>query len=354
MNVNLEEIWQDYGLDKVQENIDKLFPEYTLSLGEIMGMLVRGELLETIEYIFTGTVGVVLQQMTGFRDILLLLILLGIASSVLSHFVEIFDRHQIADLGYYFMYLLFMMILFRVFEQSAEVAKEALETIVLFIRLLVPTYLLSVGVAAGTMASGAYSGMFALVVYGTEAFLHQWVFQVIRVYVLLCMVNGIWTEGRLKMLANLIHKVIVTALKAALGVVTGLSVFQSLISPVVSNAQNTLLHKIVNAIPGIGDVSGGVMQLVLGSALIIKNSIGILLLLLLLLLCLAPLVKIFVIAWVLRLAAALMGMVSDKRLVQCTHNMGEGCMLMFRLVGTAMLLFVILISIIAISTNHML
>ena len=49
MNVNLEEIWQDYGLDKGQENIDKLFPEYSLSLGDIMGMLVRGELLETIE-----------------------------------------------------------------------------------------------------------------------------------------------------------------------------------------------------------------------------------------------------------------------------------------------------------------
>ena len=47
-----------------------------------------------------------------------------------------------------------------------------------------------------------------------------------------------------------------------------------------------------------------------------------------------------------------MGMVSDKRLVQCTHNMGEGCMLMFRLVGTAMLLFIILISIIAMSTNQ--
>lgn len=354
MNINLEEIWQDYGLDKVEDNMERLFPEYDLSLGEIMEKLVRGELLEAIEYIFRGTIGVLFQQITGFRDILLLLLLLGIASSVLSHFVEIFDRHQIADLGYYFMYLLLMMILFRVFEQSAEVAGEALETIVLFIRLLVPTYLLSVGVASGVVASGAYSGVFALVVYSTETILHKWVLDVIRVYVLLCMVNGIWTEGRLKMLTNLIHKVIVTALKGALGVVTGISVFQSLISPVISNAQNNLLHKIVNSIPGIGDVSGGVMQLVLGSALIIKNSIGILLLLLLLLLCLAPLVKIFVIAWVLRLAAALMGMVSDKRLVQCTSNMGEGCMLMFRLVGTAMLLFVILISIIAVSTNHML
>ena len=352
MNVELEAIWQDYGLDIMQENIDRLFPEYSLSLSEILDKLTRGELLGTIKYVFDGTIGVILQQMEGLRDILLLLLLLGIASSVLTHFVEIFDRHQIADMGYYFMYLLFMMILFRVFEQSAEVGKEALEAIVLFIRLMVPTYLLTVGVAAGMTAAGAYSGVFAFVVYGTEAFLNGWLFNVIRVYVLLSMVNGIWTEGRLKMLADLIHKVIITALKGALGVVTGISVFQSLISPVISSAQNTILHKIVNSIPGIGDLSGGVMQLVLGSALIIKNSIGILLLLLMVFLCMAPLVKIFVIAWVLRLAAALMGMVSDKRLVQCTHNMGEGCMLMFRLVGTAMLLFIILISIIAMSTNQ--
>ena len=77
------------------------------------------------------------------------------------------------------------------------------------------------------------------------------------------------------------------------------------------------------------------------------------LLLLMIMLCLGPLLKIAAIGWVLRLAAALLGMVSDKRLVQCTNQMGEGCMLMFRLVGTAMLLFVILISLIATGTNHM-
>ena len=91
-----------------------------------------------------------------------------------------------------------------------------------------------------------------------------------------------------------------------------------------------------------------------GSAVVIKNSIGVMLLLLMIGLCIGPLIKIAAIGWVLRLAAALLGMVSDKRLVQCTNNMGEGCMLMFRLVGTALLLFVILVSLIAAGTNHML
>ena len=94
--------------------------------------------------------------------------------------------------------------------------------------------------------------------------------------------------------------------------------------------------------------------MVLGSAIVIQNSIGVLLLLLLIMLCMGPLIKLAAIGWILRLSAALLGMVSDKRLVQCTNQMGEGCMLMFRLVGTAMLLFLILITLIATGTNHML
>ena len=283
-----------------------------------------------------------------------MLLLLGIAATILTHFVEIFDRHQIADLAYYFMYLLFMMVLFRCFRQAGSVAGEVLSGIVLFIKLLVPTYLLAVGVATGIATAGAYSQLFALVVYGAECLLSGWVFDLISVYVMLSMVNGIWMEEKLKLLIGFVHKIIVAALKSALGIVTGISIFQNLITPVIDSAQNTLLHKVVSSVPGIGDVSGGVLQLVLGSAIVIKNSIGVLLLLLLIMLCMGPLIKLAAIGWILRLSAALLGMVSDKRLVQCTNQMGEGCMLMFRLVGTAMLLFLILITLIATGTNHML
>lgn len=353
MEIRPEEVWQSYNLDELQQGINQLFPRSQFSLTEIMELLWSGDFTGVVKYLFEGTIGLAIQELGAYRDILLLLLLLGIASSILNHFVEIFDRHQIADLAYYFIYLLFAMILLRCFEQSAQIAKEVLENIVLFVQLLVPTYLLAVGVAGGLVTAGAYSQVFVMVVYGVESFLKGWVLDFISAYVMLSMINGIWIEEKLKLIIDFLHKLIITILKGSLWIVTGFTFFQGLITPVVDTAKNSMLQKVMGSIPGIGDVTEGVMQLVLGSALIIKNSIGILLLLLLLLLCAVPLLKMLAIAWMLRLAAALLGLVSDKRLVSCTNNMGEGCMLLFRAVGTAMLLFIILLSLIAVSTGRM-
>ena len=57
-------------------------------------------------------------------------------------------------------------------------------------------------------------------------------------------------------------------------------------------------------------------------------------------------------AWMLRLVAAVLGIVSDKRLVDCTNRMGEGCMLLLRTVATAMVLFLIVVSVLAMATNR--
>ena len=168
MEICLDEVWQNYNMDELQQGINSLFPESDFSLAEIMEKLWIGDFTGVAKYLFEGTIGVAIRELGAYRDILLLLLLLGIASSILTHFVEIFDRHQIADLAYYFIYLLFTMILFRCFEQTAQIAREVLDNIVLFIQLLVPTYLLAVGVAGGLVTAGAYSQIFMVVVYGVE------------------------------------------------------------------------------------------------------------------------------------------------------------------------------------------
>ena len=84
-----------------------------------------------------------------------------------------------------------------------------------------------------------------------------------------------------------------------------------------------------------------------GSAVVIRNSIGVVLLLLLLLLCAVPLLKIAVIAGMLKCAAAFMGIVSDRRITACANRIGDASLLLFRLTGTAMLLFVIAVAVAA-------
>ena len=171
-------------------------------------------------------------------------------------------------------------------------------------------------------------------------------------YVLLAVVNGIWIEEKLSLLMELLEKGIKAALKAIIGVVTGISVFQSVITPVIDTVKTSTLQKIVSAIPGIGGAADSLASVVIGSAVVIKNSIGVVLLILLVSMCLAPLLQILLTACCLKLAAAVMGIISDKRITACTNKVGEGSMLLLKITGTALLLFLISISMVAVSTNH--
>ncbi len=348
----MEKLWKDYELDEIQDKLNHMFPDYTISLSEMIEKIVNGDVLGALGVLYDGSIGGMLGQLGGLKEIFLWLLLLGMASSLISHFVEVFDRHQIADLSYYFIYLLFVTVLFRCFMQTAAIAKEMIENLILFIEIMVPTYLLAVGVATGVTTVMAYSQLLVLVVYGVQRILGGWLYDFISVYVVLSVVNGIWIEQKLSMLVELIGKIIAFVLKGALMAVTGVSVFQTLITPVIDSAKASVIQKAVSAIPGIGNMAEGVVELVVGSAVVIKNSIGVVLLMLLILLCVIPLLKIYVIGWLLRVAAAFLGMISDKRLVRCTNDIGEGCMMMFRTAQTSVVLFLIIISVLSAFTNR--
>lgn len=351
-SINMTEIWGDYGLDTLQDGLSRLFPEYSFSFRELWGMVLEGNLsgafLRLIQECSAGFAA----QLGGLRGILIWLLTLGLASSLIAHFTEVFDRHQISDVSFYFMYLLLITILLRYFKETAQVAAETLENIVVFIKLLVPTYCLSVGVATGMTTAAACYQLLLLLIYGLENILILGLMPFVHAYVLLVVVNGIWIEEKLALLIELLGKGIRTALKAAAGIVTGISVFQAAITPVLDSVKSSALQKAISAIPGIGGAADGVVELAVGSAVVIKNSIGIVMLLLLLALCAVPLLRIFCMACLLKLAAAVMGVISDKRLVSCMNKVGEGSMLLFRMTGTALMLFLISISVVVISTNR--
>ena len=327
------DLWQEYDLDRLREGMRTLFPQSGVSLEELLSEVMTGDVIGAFTHFLKGNIGGMGSLAAGLKDVLVWLIVLGIVSALLTHFVEVFDRHQVADLSFYFLYLLLAAVLLKCFMQAADTAADTLENIVLFIRLLVPTYLLAVGAATGTATVSASYQLMLLLIYGVEVVLMGMVLPLIHSCVLL-------------------EKGIGWILKAALGLVTGISVFQAVISPVVDSLKATALQRAVSSIPGIGGAADGVMELVVGSTVVIKNSIGVVLLILLLAMCAAPLLKIFLMALMLKAAAAFLGIVSDKRITSCANHTGDAGMLLFRVTGTAMLLFLISLSVVAATTNR--
>ena len=350
--IDPEGIWENYGFDTIQQELDKLFPEHNISLNRLLEQFMQGDIIGSISGLMQSSVTGFMEYFDSLKSILIWLLILGIASSLITHFVEIFDKHQISDLSFFFLYLLFMTILMKCYQETAAAVVELLENIVLFMKLMIPTYMLAVRVASGVSTVSVTYQVMLVLIYMVEHFLQEGVLPFVQVYMFLIMMNGIWVEEKLVLHIELIGKGIGTALKGSLGIVTGISVFQSMITPAINSVKSTILQKVISAIPGIGNAAEGAMELVLGAAVIIKNSIGLICLLVLMAICAAPLMYIFLLAWILRIAAAILGLVSDKRLTACTNRMGEACMLLFRTAATGVLLFLISISVIAMTTGR--
>ncbi len=348
------EIWQDYGLDKLEAGMKTLFPGQSISLPQLLGKLMEGDVLGAIKELFQGGIQDFLAKITGMKNILIWILVLGIISALMTHFIEAFQKKQIADMSFYFIYLLLSVILLECFRESIQIATNAIENIVLFHRLLYPPYLLVVGIAAGGATVTLSYQILLFIIYGVESVFLGVVLPLVQSYVMLTIVNGIWLEEKLTLLIELLEKGIGWILKAAIGIVTGFSVFQAVITPMVDSVRTSALRKTISVIPGIGNAAEGAMELVLGSAIIIKNSVGIVLLILLLFLCTTPLIQIFLISILLKAAAAFIGIVSDKRITACTNRTGDAGMLLLRTVGSAMLLFLITIAIVATSTSKIL
>lgn len=334
-------------MGSINEGMDRLFPGFKLDGTELLKMVMEGRSGEAFRQLLAQIGDSLTGELGGIRQILIYILVLGVVSALFAEFSDLFAGEQIAQAGFYFLYLFLMVILTKVFLFVSEVASGAVENIVLFIQLFIPTYTIAVGAAQGTAAAAYYYQLMLLLAYLVESFLNKVLIPLIYSYVMLALLNGLWPEEKLSLLLDFIAKGVGFALKVSLGTVTGLSFVQAVIVPVASGLRISAMRKAISAIPGIGGVAEGMTELMLGSAVLIKNSMGVLLLVLIAGACILPLLKILVVTGVVKLGAAVTGIVSDKRISACTDRVGEGCFLLLRCVFTAVALFVIVIAVIS-------
>ena len=171
----------------------------------------------------------------------------------------------------------------------------------------------------------------------------------IQAYVVLELVNYLHKEDFLSKTGDLIRTLVEWALKTCTGVIIGMQVLQNMISPAVDSLKRDMLGKTAAAIPGVGNAINGVTEVALGTAVLIRNCLGVAGILVLLVLGLPPVIQLAITALTYKFLAALMQPVSDKRMVGCISTMGEGCRLLLKVLLTVELLFLITIAVLSVS-----
>ena len=336
----------------LNNQISSLFPAYQIDLPKLFELLISGNVTEALKLCFQDLAGALQGEVGSFTGTIAMLLGVGILAALLMNLTDLFENRQIADIGFYFVYLFLILILIRIFGTVSDTAQGLISAMLLFLKLFMPVYFLAVGASSGVTTGLLSYQLILLVIYMMEAALSALLMPMIRVYIFLTFMNGLWTEEKLQMLLDLIKRIIGYFLKIFFAVITGISVIQSMITPVIDSVKMSAVQRTVSLIPGIGNVSDSVAELVIGSAVLVKNSIGALAVVLLVLLCALPAAKIWLLAMVLKFSAALTGIVSDRRITSCMDRVGEGSLLVLRILLTASGLFLIMIAIAAMTTNR--
>ena len=344
-------IWDEMGMDTAAVDFRRMFPDYTFDGREIMNLILQGKLWKAVKELASGLGGVVAAQTDEIKTLFLTILILGIIAALFVNFADLFKDHQVSDIAFYFVYLMMIAVLLNAFVSAVSIVHEILESVTVFMKIYIPTYMVAVVSASGIASASAYYQILLFVVFLIEWGYLSVLLPAVYIYMLLTIINGIWMEEKLTLLLELVNKAISVSIKISLGVITGFSILQAMISPVIDSLQHTALKKAMSAIPGIGGLTEGMFDMVIGSAVLVKNSIGLYVTLVLIVLCCIPILKLVLYTAAIKTSAALIGIVSDKRMTNCANRVGDGNIMLLKLALSSIGMFIIQIAIITYTTG---
>lgn len=346
-----EALLSEFDFDEIEDSLTQMFPQEKITFGEVVSSLISGDMEETIRMFLQFLADQVSYEFDYNRKNLVYVLLVALTAAVFSSFAGAFKSRQISDISFYVMYMLLITLCLTAFRTSAEGLEERLGSLVDFMRVLCPSYFLAVAFASGSVTSLFFYNVILFLIYIVELVIVRFLLPVVNIYIMVRVLGNLTGEDFLSEFADLIKKVVSWILKTLLVCVISVNVVQGLLAPAIDAVKRSALTRTAEALPWVGNAVGGVAEVVLGTAVLIKNGIGMAGAVISVAICAVPIFQMLIMALMYKLAAALVQPVSDKRITTCISGVSEGYEIMVKVIFTAGLLFMITIAIVAVSTS---
>lgn len=327
--------------------------ETGITFSQLTGLIaengVMGSLWEIGAYVLQSLIGEIRTNRQNMMHILVLVLLF----CVLQNFLELTDNSYISELCYMLTYLVMMLLLLKSFSVTAQIVRDMLDTVTGFMRMLLPAYLGVMVFTGSAMSAMSFYELTFFILYGIEMIMTYFLLPLISVYVLFQLANYTLKDEVFSKTADLIHDLFGWGAKIILTLVVGLNVVQSMIAPAVDYASRTTLTKSLGLIPGIGGAASAIGDILIGSGMVIKNSVGVAAIFLLLFLTLVPFIKVLIITFLYKCMAALLEPIADKRIAKAMAGMATGGGMLMRMITTTVFMIFITIAMISATSSFM-
>lgn len=344
-----QKLMEDMELGQMQDAVNQILKEDSFSIEEILNQILKGESLFQKETMSKWFKNIVKAQLQREQKAMFQVVLLVLLAAVFSNFTAVFGDGKTGETSFYITYMLLLALLIKSFGSMGVELKELLENFILFLKALMPSYFLAVTASSGSATAMIFYEAVLFLIYVIQVVFLKGIVPAIYVLALVELVNYLHSEDFLSKMAELLQTLIEWSLKSCMAVVLGMQLIQNMIGPAMDSLKRDIIGKTAASIPGIGNAINGVTEVVLGTAVIIRNGIGVVGIIILVCIGIRPVIRLALLAFLYKLLAAVVQPVSDKRMTGALSTIGNGYVLFLKVLLCMELLIFITIAILSIS-----
>ena len=344
-----QKLMEDMELGQMQDAVNQILKEDSFSIEEILNQILKGESLFQKETMSKWFKNIVKAQLQREQKAMFQVVLLVLLAAVFSNFTAVFGDGKTGETSFYITYMLLLALLIKSFGSMGVELKELLENFILFLKALMPSYFLAVTASSGSATAMIFYEAVLFLIYVIQVVFLKGIVTTIYVLALVELVNYLHSEDFLSKMAELLQTLIEWSLKSCMAVVLGMQLIQNMIGPAMDSLKRDIIGKTAASIPGIGNAINGVTEVALGTAVIIRNGIGVVGIIILVCIGIRPVIRLALLAFLYKLLAAVVQPVSDKRMTGALSTIGNGYVLFLKVLLCMELLIFITIAILSIS-----
>ncbi|MEG2440371.1 MAG: stage III sporulation protein AE [Acetivibrio sp.] len=342
---------EELHIEEVQRTMDELLGQDSFSFREYIYQSLQSESKFSIQDLLNKMMNVIKAQMETDKNRLIQFVGIGILAAVFTNFARVFRNRQVSEMGFYVTYLMMFSISCASFYKITEIAAHTLENIIEFMRALIPAYYMAITFSAGVGSSGFFYQVTLILIQVVEVLIMKGIFPLIRIFFVLSLINNLSQEDLLSKAIELLDTIIRWTLKSLLGLITGYNIIQGLIAPIADTFKNRMTMKLVNVLPGVGNILGSAAETIFGAGIVLKNAMGAAGICVLILLLAVPSLRIGFYSLLYKGASALIQPISDKRIVECLNGTAKAAGLLLYATFAAGVLFLLTILVVMATTN---
>ena len=346
-----EELSSRYDFTEIDKMLEEIFPEEKLNFKDTIVGLISGELDFSFDLIKNLINDQLRYEIDSSKTGIIHILLLVIIAAIFANFSGVFKSTQVAEISFSMLYMLLITICLNNFRILIEAATANVDQIMEFMKLLGPLYFMAVAIATGSATSVTFYQLVLLLIFLIELLIRNFLIPMTQIYMVIRILDEFSPEIQLSKFAELMETIISWSLKTLSAGIIGLNIIQGLLTPAIDSVKRSFVLKGGEALPIVGDAIGGAAEVVLGTAVLIKNGIGVAGMIICLVMCLVPIIQIAITSLMYQLIAALIQPVSDKRMVNCVSSVADGSKILLKIVFTTGVLFLITIAVVATTTG---